>query len=225
MLGILLLSIAPYVYAIPQLPILTFTHGVTTQTTELCTTLYASTSVRGPVPTHNSTVTLRPHVVVVLTDTTPLATITPMTSIFWETLNPVSETTVTNPTVTDTFSSTSWELSTTTTTQTISDTTTATFSTTTTSTSIIIRPTPARFTPISDTVGHTNFSGALSNKGNPDYQQPLELRDLEGHENRVQKEAAASFNIDFLASKSPVSVECQCISSGVHPHPTNGDYR
>lgn len=205
-LSILLLMITCSVRALPQV---TLTGGATTQTSQVCTTLYASTNVKGPISTKTQTVTLRPHVVLVWTDAAPVVTVTPSTSTFWETLNIVSQTTVTNPTLTNTFSSTSWELSTATETQTITDTSVTTFSTTTTSTSVSVHPTPDQFTAIVDSFGAKNYSQGLVDQGSPAGRyQALGQRGFRDRKGDTRPEEVESFELDYLGAKSPFLVDC-----------------
>ncbi|CAL8580581.1 hypothetical protein XPA_006303 [Xanthoria parietina] len=129
---------------------LTITAGVTTSTGVKCSTQFANKSVKPPIPTSSITRTALPNVILIISASTPVATVTPklVTTTTTQTIPTTATTTLAG--MTGVFSTTSTFTSTNTITQfsTASTTVTSTSSTTTTVTTNV--PAPPGFVGIED---------------------------------------------------------------------------
>ncbi|KAI4100634.1 MAG: hypothetical protein L6R37_005346 [Teloschistes peruensis] len=144
--------------------------GSSTVSSQLCTTTFASTSAKGAVPTTTTVKTLAAEIVLILSASTPYATVTPQASTVTTTVPVTTVVTSNGVATTGTFTTTRTFTSTVVETSTVKSSSTTTFTSTTSSTSTLVIPTSQGFVPIYDSSGRTT---------NPDPPQKRDLAAIE----------------------------------------------
>ncbi|KAL9584700.1 MAG: hypothetical protein Q9212_001956 [Teloschistes hypoglaucus] len=140
--------------------------GSSTVSSQLCTTTFASTSGKGAIPTTTTVKTLAAEIVLILSASTPYATVTPQASTVTNTVPVTTVVTSNGVATTGTFTTTQTFTSTVVETSTVVSSSTTTFTSTTSSTSTLFIPTSQGFIPIYDSSGR-------STKPNPPQKRDL----------------------------------------------------